>query len=195
MALFRRNNSANSPALPEEVNNYYQAEKRDRTWMAWLLALLSLAVTTLIIMGLFFGGRWIYRKIRPSNQPVAPIAGNQTNDSPAPASNGDANNQGGGTEPSQQEKEEEERRKAEEQRKKEEEEKRKEQERARVNAPVSPTPTAQNPGTGSGPATTTTPNTNSDLPETGPGDVIAVFMLTTAAGALVHRYVLRQVNN
>lgn len=191
MALFRRNKSANSPALPEEVNDYYQAEKRDRTWMAWLLALLSLAVTTLIIMGLFFGGRWVYRKIRPNNQPAVPIAGNQTSDSPAPATDGDANNQGANTEPSQQEKERE------EQRKKEEEEKRKEQERARVNAPTNPTPapTAQNPSPTSGPATTTTPNADSNLPETGPGDLIAVFVLTTLAGALVHRYVLRQTNS
>lgn len=191
MALLRRNKSASTPAVPEEVNEYYQAEKRDRTWMAWLLALLSLAVTTLIIMGLFFGGRWVYRKIRPSSQPAAPIAGNQTSDSPAPATDGDANNQGGNTEPSQQEKEKE------EQRKKEEEEKRKEQERARVNAPTNPAPapTAQNPGTGTGPATTATPNADSSLPETGPGDVIAVFMIVTAAGTLAHRYVLRQTNN
>lgn len=191
MALFRRNKSASSPAVPEEVNDYYQAEKRDRTWMAWLLALLSLAVTTLIIMGLFFGGRWVYRKIRPTNQPAAPIAGNQTNESPASAPEGDTNTPAGNTESSQQEKEKE------EQRKKEEEEKRKEQERARVNAPTNPAPapTAQNPGAASGPATTATPNDNSNLPGTGPADVIAIFVLTTAAGALVHRYVLRQVNS
>lgn len=190
MALFRRNKSANSPAVPEEVNDYYQAEKRDRTWMAWLLALLSLAVTTLIIMGLFFGGRWVYRKIRPSNTPSTPIAGNQTNESPAPAPNNANNAPSGNTEPSQQEKEKE------EQRKKEEEEKRKEQEKARVNAPANPAPgpTAQNPGTASGPATTTTPNTNSNLPGTGPSEVIAVFVMTTVTGALVHRYVLRKTS-
>lgn len=190
MALFRRNKSANSPALPEEVNDYYQAEKRDRTWMAWLLALLSLAVTTLLIMALFFGGRWVYRKIRPSNTPTAPIAGNQTNESPSSTPQGGSNNPAGNTDSNQEKAKEE-------QRKKEEEEKRKEQERARVNAPAnpSPNPTAQNPGGTSGPATTTTPNANSDLPGTGPGDVIAVFVLTSVAGALVHRYVLRQTHS
>jgi len=188
MALFRRNKSANSPAVPEEVNDYYQAEKRDRTWMAWLLALLSLAVTTLIIMALFFGGRWVYRKIRPGT-PSSPIAGNQTNESPAPSPEGGSNNPAGNTQANQEKAKEE-------QRKKEEEEKRKEQERARVNAPANPTPVpaSQTPGAATSPATTTTPNTNSNLPETGPGDVIAVFVLTTAAGALVHRYVLRQTN-
>lgn len=189
MALFRRNKSANSPALPEEVNDYYQAEKRDRTWMAWLLALMSLAVTTLLIMALFFGGRWVYRKIRPGNTPSAPIAGNQTNESPASVPEGGANNSAGNNQTDQEKAKEE-------QKKKEEEEKRKEQERARVNAPANPTtPNSHAPGAATGPATTTTPNTNSDLPGTGPGDVIAIFVLTSVAGALVHRYVLRQTNS
>lgn len=191
MALFRRDKSASSPAVPEEVNNYYQAEKRDRTWMAWLLALLSLAVTTLIIMGLFFGGRWVYRKIRPNNQPSAPIAGNQTNESPASSPDNSTNSPAANTGPSQQEKEKEEQRKKEEEQRKKEEEQRKEQERARVNAPANPAPAAPTPG----PATTATPNTNSNLPDTGPGDVIAIFVLTSVAGAMVHRYVLRQINS
>lgn len=187
MAIFRRNKSANSPAVPEEVNEYYQAEKRDRTWMAWLLALLSLAVTTLLIMGLFFGGRWVYRKIRPVT-PSGTIADNQTNET----QNTENNNSGKAAENEQKALEEQ--KKAEEAAKRAEEEKRKAQERARVNAPVNPAPQTPAPSA-SGPATTTTPNSaNNNLPGTGPGDVIAVFVLTSVAGALVHRYVLRQTN-
>jgi len=61
MALFRRNK--NKDVLPEEVREYYQAERRERTGMAWLLAIATLLVTFLIAAALFFGGRWLYRTI------------------------------------------------------------------------------------------------------------------------------------
>lgn len=62
MALFSRKNK-NSDVLPEEVREFYKAEKRDRTGMAWLLAIATLVVTFLIAAGLFFGGRWVYRAV------------------------------------------------------------------------------------------------------------------------------------
>ncbi len=62
MALFNRRNQE-KVVLPEEVREYYQAERRERTGRAWLLALATLLVTFLIAAGLFFGGRWLYRAI------------------------------------------------------------------------------------------------------------------------------------
>lgn len=62
MALFRRQKKDVS-VLPEEVQDYYRAERRDRTGKAWLLAIATLIVTFLIAAGLFFGGRWIFRTI------------------------------------------------------------------------------------------------------------------------------------
>lgn len=61
MALFNRNKKKD--VLPQEVREYYQAERRDRTGMAWLLAIATLLVTFLIAAALFFGGRWAYRAI------------------------------------------------------------------------------------------------------------------------------------
>jgi cytoskeletal protein RodZ len=61
MALFKRKKK--DSVLPEEVRDYYTAEKRDRKGMAWLLAVATLIVTFLIAAALFFGGRWVYRTV------------------------------------------------------------------------------------------------------------------------------------
>lgn len=67
MALFNRRNK-NVDSVPQEVQDYYQAEKRDRTGIAWLLALGTLVATVLLAVALFFGGRWIYRAVFKDDQ-------------------------------------------------------------------------------------------------------------------------------
>lgn len=59
-SLRRKNTQEN---VPEEVKEYYQAERRERVGVAWLLALVTLAVTILLAAALFFGGRWVYRSL------------------------------------------------------------------------------------------------------------------------------------
>lgn len=49
--------------LPEEVQEYYDAGKRQQKGMAWLLAFGTLLATILLATILFFGGRWIFQKI------------------------------------------------------------------------------------------------------------------------------------
>lgn len=49
--------------VPPEVEEYYQSTHKDRRGMAWLLAFLTLIVTVLIAVVLFFAGRWAYRSI------------------------------------------------------------------------------------------------------------------------------------
>lgn len=65
MALFRRNKttSTKTTKVPAEVQDYYEAGRRERTGIAWLLGLATLIVTILLALLLFFGGRWIYRKV------------------------------------------------------------------------------------------------------------------------------------
>lgn len=71
MALFNRRKE-NTDVLPTEVREYYQSERRERTGLAWLLALGTLLVTFLIAAGLFFGGRWVYRTVfNDDKKPVA----------------------------------------------------------------------------------------------------------------------------
>jgi cytoskeletal protein RodZ len=69
MALFNRKKT-DSKVLPE-VEQYYQAERRDRGWLAWLLAIASVLVVVLIIAGLFFAGRWAYNEITGNDDDVA----------------------------------------------------------------------------------------------------------------------------
>lgn len=61
MALFRKNKQ--NDVLPEEVQDYYRAEQRDRMGMAWLLAVGAFIATILVVFGLFFAGRWVYRSL------------------------------------------------------------------------------------------------------------------------------------
>lgn len=60
---FSRKNQTADTSVPPEVQEYYQAEKRDRTGMAWLLAAATLIATVLLAIGLFYGGRWAYRTL------------------------------------------------------------------------------------------------------------------------------------
>lgn len=60
MKLFNRKKDTSTP---NEIQNYYTEERRDRTGVAWLLAAGTLIVTLLLALGLFYGGRWAYRTV------------------------------------------------------------------------------------------------------------------------------------
>ena len=63
--------SSYSNTVPSEVQNYYQSERRDRAGIAWVLALGTLMLTLILAFGLFFGGRWAYRKVaNKDNKPT-----------------------------------------------------------------------------------------------------------------------------
>lgn len=77
MALFKRKKT--DKAVLPEIEKYYNAEKRERAGLAWLLALTSVAVVALLIIGAFFGGRWVYRKATDTNKtPVATVTDSET---------------------------------------------------------------------------------------------------------------------
>lgn len=85
MALGNRNQN-NIDSVPQEVQEYYQSERRERSGVAWLLALGTLVITLLLAVGLFFGGRWLWQKI--SNDDPDPVVTSQT-DTSAPAATDD----------------------------------------------------------------------------------------------------------
>ena len=66
MALFKRKD--NSSVLPDEVSEYYQSQRRERTGVAITLGVVALVVTLLIGAGLFFGGRYAYNKIAGNDE-------------------------------------------------------------------------------------------------------------------------------
>lgn len=63
---FRRNRQES--VLPEEVQEYYQSENRQRRGVAVLLAVAALIFTIAIAAGLFFGGRFLYNQIWGDDQ-------------------------------------------------------------------------------------------------------------------------------
>ena len=63
MALFRRKQQQSS-ILPDEVNQYYQSQRRERTGVVFMLGILALIATLLVGLSVFFGGRYIYNKVR-----------------------------------------------------------------------------------------------------------------------------------
>src|SRR5690606_28125129 len=61
------NRNRNVDGVPAEIQEYYQTERRERTGVAWLLALGTLIITVGLAGLLFFGGRWIYRTVANNN--------------------------------------------------------------------------------------------------------------------------------
>lgn len=64
------------PSLPAAVETYTKSEHRERMGMAWLVGLVTLLVTAAMLAVLFFGGRWIYRKI--AGKPKTPTTTQKT---------------------------------------------------------------------------------------------------------------------
>lgn len=175
---FQKKQSAPSPQvppMPPEIQQYYKAERRERTGVAWLLAIGTLLITIAIIVGLFLGGRWLYRKAThksTSSTTSQTNSGNsQQKNTNKPAqgsgsgsssggtlssgtSNGSGTSSGNKTAPS---------------------------------TPV-PTPGAAGSVTTGGVVPPTAARTS--IPNTGPGDTIAIFFAVSATGYAVHRLVL-----
>lgn len=75
---FKRKQDLSTPApeMPPELNQYYQAEKRQQSVVTWLLGLATLAVTIAVAFLLFMGARWVVQKVR-NNSDKAPTTTQQ----------------------------------------------------------------------------------------------------------------------
>ncbi len=161
---FRRNKDVSD--VPAEFKEYYQTERRERTGMAWLLALGTLLITITLATLLFFGGRWLYRTVtnNDDNQNTEQIQGNQgqVQNNPSEATPEQATPDTGTSSTS-------------------------------TSTPNSPATSTESTTT-AGSATPSTPSTNTQvagsstnpLPSTGPGDVVALFVATTVLASVAH---------
>lgn len=156
---FRRDNS-DSENLPTEIKEYYQTERRERVGVAWLLALGTLVLTLILATGLFFGGRWAYRKIAGTDKP-ANVSQTESSDqsdtqgetsSPTTTSTEDATGTSSAT-----------------------------------TSTPSTAPQASSPTPAPQPTVAANSTT---LPNTGPGEVLGVFASVTAAGTVAHSVML-----
>jgi hypothetical protein len=80
MKLFTRRKKTVDPNLPPEVQAYSQAEHRERMGVAWLVGIVSLIISLAVITGLFFGGRWAYRKLAHKDSKPTPAVTNNNSD-------------------------------------------------------------------------------------------------------------------
>lgn len=174
MALFKRKKKES--ILPE-VDKYYEAERRDRTGLAWLLALVSIVLVALFIIIVFLAGRWAYRAIFEDDKDVAVTSDISQQDNPSfdGGSNdnenndqSDANKEGSSTDQPQN------------------------------------SDTSEPEGSVDAPATTDTPSTPTNnetsvprtgddpLPSTGPESLTAVFVGTSALAGGSHYVISRR---
>jgi cytoskeletal protein RodZ len=157
--------------VPAEIQEYYQTEKRERTGVAWLLALGTLLLTIGLAAILFFGGRWAYRAIVDNDNDTQETAQNESEQNPQ-----DSDEQETAPEGTPQE---------------------------NANAPASDTSSTNtstpsntqtaNQGTAGSSTTQSTHSASntpvtgdSSLPDTGPGDTLAIFVATVALASLAH---------
>ena len=101
---FRRK-QIDTNATPTEITEYYTSERRDRRGATWLVGVGVFIATVLIVLGLFYGGRAIYRALTddtPADQTTEQTTeqGTSTSDgaqSPSTPPSTDSNTQGNGT--------------------------------------------------------------------------------------------------
>lgn len=192
MAVFRRRN--NQTNVPAEIQEYYQTERRERAGVAWLLALGTLLITVLLAVGLFFGSRWVYRKVVKNDKPNTSESADQEKQEQQPEQQPAANNsQANQQAEADRKKAEEEKKKqdeakkqadakaAEEKKKKDEEAKKQAEAQHHQTAAPTPAPSSQQVA-GS--------QTGNNIPNTGAEDTLAIFMVLVIAGYLIHRILI-----
>ena len=74
---FKRKKTAS--VLPQEVDDYYRAEKRGRRGAAFFLGLMTLVLTILFVLGVFFIGRYFYNKVRDNSSDNTSITTSDAN--------------------------------------------------------------------------------------------------------------------
>ncbi len=182
MALFNRNKKQS--ILPE-VDKYYDGTRRDRTGLAWLLAFVSIAIVTLVIIGAFLGGRWIYRELAGKNDDVSITT---TDEPEAPSFDGESKPEEGAQQPPSSNEEENNNPNPEdrptEQENPSSENRPQDQTPGQTNNQAdSQSPTAQAPVTGDDP-----------LPSTGPADLLGIFIGVTLLSAITHNIFIKNSN-
>lgn len=165
MAIWPFNRKQEESTLPEEVQEYYASTSRQRVGIAWLLALATLVVTVLLTLGIFYGGKWVFNHFRGNGEQATPVEVTQSPQNQAPQENQPANNQdadqNAGTQTTPQ----------------------------TSQAPAQ-LPADQNEPTAAPSPSITQPVTGKDVPNTGPGDVVAIFVVASVAGTLLHNRLL-----
>lgn len=173
---------ADQTDVPEEIKDYYQTERRERTGIAWLLAFGTLIITVVLGAGIFFAGRWAYRQVAGTDEETATpteIAQNEEQEQQTAQDTEDGNDQpdnqdnqdgqsGGAVQGNEDQNHSEE-----------------------ANETSDTSEESQEDDTDSAPVTGSA--ADEDLPGTGPSGTIAVFVAVSLLGYFVHRLKLWRI--
>ncbi len=162
---FNRARKPSNAKLPPEVKKYYDSERRERVGLAWLIAFATLMLTILIMVGLFMGGRWTYRKIAGTNPPPAPTISQENKPLPGPPSETKIANSAPVSSPAEP------------------------ATSSKAPTPSSPQRTVATHSTHTSPSTA---QTGTKLIETGPGNTLEIFALTTITATAAHSVYIRR---
>ena len=169
MALFRKKTSSTTN-IPE-LQEYYANQKKENSGMAWLFAVGSLLVTAALLIALFFGGRFVYRKIahRNDTKTVATTTTTTTTKTTPATTPSTTPSTTTTTTPTTT---------------------------AAPGVSTTQSTTANSSATAATTSTSTvTPATTPQVPNTGPGNTIGLFVAVTLVSYIAHRaYVSRRQN-
>lgn len=165
------NRRRDTTGVPQEVQEYYQTAKRERAGVAWLLAIATLVVTVILALAIFFAGRWLWRALTDKDASTTETSQTEQHDTDRSSGSDTQSNGTGSTRPEQP---------------------RGDAEGESHNNDSDSVPTTlpgdeAETGESTNHQPTTTPRTGDAMPETGPGNIVAVFAAVTVAGYLLHR--------
>lgn len=158
----RNNQTDGAPQMPPELSDYYNAEKRDRAWATWLLGFATLVVTILLAVLLFLGGRWVVNQFT-DDEVDAPTTTQEESDGTATDDTQNGTAPDTGTAGGTDD------------------------QSVAGNNDQSDEASEEN-----GVVTDEAAVTDEPLPDTGPGDVVALFVAVSMLGALTHNHLQRQ---
>ena len=188
MAFFKRQRVDTD--IPE-LQEYYAAKRANNSASAWALALLSLIVTVAVIMGAFFGGRWAWRKLKSSDK-AKQVA--TTVEQKADQADGVVSNEGGVSTTDEEQAAKKAAADAEAAKKAAEAEAARVASEAEVAKKKSDAEAAAAASSAQAATGQTNVPTEVKIPNSGPGDVVAIFIGATTAGYLISRKKLLQSN-
>jgi cytoskeletal protein RodZ len=165
--FWQRKKQVQDPDLPVEVQEYYASTRKSRRGTSWLFGLLALLLTLAIAVALYFAGRFVYNQFF-NDEPDAPTTVVETPPTEQPAGTTDTDNgsdQGSGSEtPADLPSNED----------------------TQIDEPEAPATS----GTSS--TSTDSATTLSETPDTGPGDVVAIFVGTVIVASLAYETLARK---
>lgn len=99
MKLFGRRKQQNiDPMLPPELQAYSRSGRRERLGIVWLVGIVSLIISLLVMALLYFGGRWIYRKVAHRDNRPTPVIITDQDQSDDSSTSPESDQQGGDSE-------------------------------------------------------------------------------------------------